>query len=154
MIPRGAAIFFIVGVVGAGLIGEYLSEIANQAPTLVYENGPSLSIIPEKINYRLGEPVHVRIINSGTVPLTFSDSSYGLKIVGLDGTVIFLPVSAQVISTLNPKEEKTFVWNQTKTDGSKIFQGRYKIISSTWADSSNVLKKSVTINIFKTNQLT
>ena len=154
MIPRGAAIFFIVGVVGAGLIGEYLSEIANQAPTLVYENGPSLSIIPEKINYRLGEPVHVRIINSGTVPLTFSDSSYGLKIVGLDGTVIFLPVSAQVISTLNPKEEKTFVWDQTKTDGSKIFQGRYKIISSTWADSSNVLKKSVTINIFKTNQLT
>jgi len=154
LIPRGAAIFFIVGVVGAGLIGEYLSEIANQAPTLVYENGPSLSIIPEKINYRLGEPVHVRIINSGTVPLTFSDSSYGLKIVGLDGTVIFLPVSAQVISTLNPKEEKTFVWNQTKTDGSKIFQGRYKIISSTWADSSNVLKKSVTINIFKTNQLT
>jgi len=154
LIPRGAAIFFIVGVVGAGLIGEYLSEIANQAPTLVYENGPSLSIIPEKINYRLGEPVHVRIINSGTVPLTFSDSSYGLKIVGLDGTAIFLPVSAQVISTLNPKEEKTFVWNQTKTDGSKIFQGRYKIISSTWADSSNVLKKSVTINIFKTNQLT
>ncbi|OLB90735.1 MAG: hypothetical protein AUH25_04020 [Thaumarchaeota archaeon 13_1_40CM_38_12] len=154
MIPRGAAIFFIVGVVGAGLIGEYLSEIANQAPTLVYENGPSLSIIPEKINYRLGEPVHIRIINSGTVPLTFSDSSYGLKIVGLDGTAIFLPVSAQVISTLNPKEEKTFVWDQTKTDGSKIFQGRYKIISSTWADSSNVLKKSVTINIFKTNQLT
>jgi len=154
LIPRGAAIFFIVGVVGAGLIGEYLSEIANQAPTLVYENGPSLSIIPEKINYRLGEPVHVRIINSGTVPLTFSDSSYGLKIVGLDGTAIFLPVSAQVISTLNPKEEKTFVWDQTKTDGSKIFQGRYKIISSTWADSSNVLKKSVTINIFKTNQLT
>jgi len=154
LIPRGAAIFFIVGVVGAGLIGEYLSEIANQAPTLVYENGPSLSIIPEKINYRLGEPVHVRIINSGTVPLTFSDSSYGLKIVGLDGTAIFLPVSAQVVSTLNPKEEKTFVWDQTKTDGSKIFQGRYKIISSTWADSSNVLKKSVTINIFKTNQLT
>ena len=154
MIPRGAAIFFIVGVVGAGLIGEYLSEIANQAPTLVYENGPSLSIIPEKINYRLGEPVHVRIIHSGTVPLTFSDSSYGLKIVGLDGTAIFLPVSAQVVSTLNPKEEKTFVWDQTKTDGSKIFQGRYKIISSTWADSSNVLKKSVTINIFKTNQLT
>ena len=112
------------------------------------------SIIPEKINYRLGEPVHVRIINSGTVPLTFSDSSYGLKIVGLDGTAIFLPISAQVISTLNPKEEKTFVWDQTKTDGSKIFQGRYKIISSTWADSSNVLKKSVTINIFKTNQLT
>ena len=154
MIPRGAAIFFIVGIVGAGLIGEYLSEIANQAPTLVYENGPSLSIIPEKINYRLGEPVHIRIINSGTIPLTFSDSSYGLKIVGLDGTVIFLPVSAQVVSTLNPKEEKTFVWDQIKTDGSKIFQGRYKIVSSTWADSSNVLKKSVTINIFKPNQLT
>src|SRR5207245_6017564 len=124
------------------------------APALVYENGPSLSIIPDKITYRVGEPVHIRIINSGTIPLTFSDSSYGLKVVGLDGTVIFLPVSDQVISTLNPKEEKSFVWDQIKTDGSKIFQGRYKIISSTWTDSTNVLKKSVTINIFKPNQLT
>lgn len=149
MIPKGATICFVIGVVGAGVLGTYLSEISNQIPTLVYKNGPSLTIIPEKINYHLGEPVHIRIINSGTVPLSFSDSSYGLRILGLDGTIIYSPVSAQVISNLNPKEEKMFVWDQTKTDGSKIFEGRYKIVSSTSLDASNLLKGSVTINIMK-----
>ncbi len=142
-------IFVIVGVIGAGALGAYLSEIANQVPTLVYQNGLSLTIIPEKITYNLGEAVHIRIINSGTVPLTFSDSSYGLKIVGLDGTIIYSPVSAQMVSTLQPKEEKTFVWGQTKTDGSKIFEGRYNIVSSTLPSAGNVLQKSVTINIMQ-----
>jgi len=149
LIPKGAAIFFIVGLVAAGLLGLYLSQVANQIPILVYENGPSLTIIPEKINYHLGEPVHVQIINSGTLPLTFTDSSYGFKITRLDGTIIYSPISAQVISKLDPKEEKNFVWDQTKTDGSKTYQGRYKIVSSTSSDAGNVLKKSVTINILK-----
>ncbi|MDE1832254.1 hypothetical protein [Candidatus Nitrosotalea okcheonensis] len=147
MIPKGAAIFFIVGLVAAGLLGSYLLQVANQIPTLVYENGPSLTIIPEKINYRPGELIHIRIINSGTVPLTFEDSSYGLKIVQLDGTVIYSPISTHVVSKLDPKEEKNFVWNQIKSDGSKIYQGRYKIISNASLDNGNVLQRSVTINI-------
>jgi len=149
LIPKGATICFVVGVIGAGIIGAFLFQISNQTPSLVYQNGPSLSIITEKINYRLDEPVHIRIINSGTVPLTFSDSSFGLKIRGLDGTIIYSPVSTQVISTLNSHEEKMFVWNQTKTDGSKVIEGRYKIESNTSPDTDNVLKKSVTINIFQ-----
>ncbi len=149
MIPKGAAIFFIVGLVAAGLLGIYLSQVANQIPVLVYENGPSLTIILEKINYHLGEPVHVRIINSGTVPLSFADSSYGMKIAQLDGTIIYSPISAQVVSKLEPKEEKDFVWDQIKSDGSKTYQGRYKIISSASSDSGDVLQKSVTINILK-----
>ena len=147
MIPKGATIFFIVGIIGAGMLGAYLSEVSNQIPILVYQNGPSLTIIPQKINYHIGESVHIRIINSGTTPLTFSDSSYGLRILALDGTTIYSPVSAQVISTLNPKDEKIFVWDQIKTDGSKIFEGRYQIISSTSQVAGNVLTKSVTINI-------
>jgi len=148
LIPKGAAIFFIVGLVAAGMLGIYLSHIASQIPTLVYEDGSSLTIIPDKINYHIGEPVHIKIINSGTMPLLFSDSSYGLKITRLDGVIVYSPVSSQVISTLEPKAEKSFVWYQTKNDGSKIYQGRYKIISST-SDSGNMLKKSVAINIFK-----
>jgi len=149
LIPKGATIFFIVGVTGAGILGLYLSEISGQVPTLVYQNGPSLSIIPQKISYHLGESVTIRIINSGTTPLTFSDSSYGLRILALDGTTIYSPVSAQIVSTLNPKEEKTFVWDQTKTDGTKIFEGRYQIVSSTSPSVGNVLTKSVTINIMQ-----
>ncbi|CUR51119.1 conserved protein of unknown function [Nitrosotalea devaniterrae] len=149
MIPKGAAIFFIVGFVAAGLLGVYLSQVENQIPTLVYVNGPSLTIIPDKINYHSGESIHIRIINSGTVQLTFADSSYGLKIAQLDGTVIYVPVSVKVVSKLEPKEEKDFVWDQIKSDGSKTYQGRYKIISSTYSDFGDVLQKSVTINILK-----
>ena len=149
MIPKGAAIFFIVGLIAAGFLGYYLSQIANQVPTLVYDNGPSLTIIPDKINYHLGESVHIRIINSGTIPLTFSDASYGLKITRLDGILVYSPLSAQVISKLEPKEEKTFLWDQTKSDGTKAYQGRYKITSSTIGDIVPALKQSVSINLLK-----
>ncbi|MGQ0638287.1 MAG: hypothetical protein ACT4N1_02850 [Nitrososphaerota archaeon] len=149
MIPKGAMIGLGSGVVGAIVIGLFFANIASQAPTLVYVEGPSLSIITEKTNFELGEPINIRIINSGTEPLTFSDSSYGMKIVGLDGRVFYSPPSLQVISVLEPKAEKMFVWDQTKSDGNKIIDGRYKIVSSTIAGGENVLTKSLTINIFK-----
>jgi hypothetical protein len=136
-----------VGLTAAGFLGVYLSHLANQLPELVYVNGPSLSVIPSKINYHVGEPINIRVINSGTVSLSFADSSYGIKIEQLDGTVIYSPVSAQVISKLEPKEEKDFVWNHVKTDGSKVYQGRYRIVSNT--SDSNTLRESVTINILK-----
>lgn len=149
MIPKGAIICIVLGVVGGGLVGIFFAEIANQPPVLVYVQGPSLSVITEKTNFRLGEPIDIRIVNSGIIPLTFSDSSYGLKIKQLDGIILYTPISAQVISVLQPKEEKVFVWNQTKSDGSKIIEGRYKVVSNTYSDSGNVLEKSITINIFK-----
>ena len=149
MIPKGAIICIVLGVVGGGLVGIFFAEIANQPPALIYVEGPSLSVITEKTNFRLGEPLDIRIVNSGTSPLTFSDSSYGLKIKQLDGIILYTPISPQVISVLQPKEEKVFVWNQTKSDGSKIIEGRYKVISNTYSDSGNVLEKSITINILK-----
>ena len=149
MIPKGAIICIILGVIGSGLVGIFFSEIANQPPTLVYVLGPSLSVITEKTNFHLGEPIRIKIVNSGTVPLTFSDASYGLKIKQLDGNVLYSPISAQMISVLKPEEEKVLVWNQTKLDGSKIIEGRYNVVSSTDSSSGNVLKKSITINILK-----
>lgn len=149
MIPRGLVISLVFGIVGSLLIGIFLAEIASQAPSLVYVEGPSLSILTEKINFELGEDIVIKIVNSGTVPLTFSDSSYGMKIVGLDGRILYSPPSLQVISVLEPREERIFVWNQTKSDGDKIIDGRYKIISQTITNEEKVLKKSLTINILK-----
>ena len=137
------------GVIGAIVVGLFFANMANQAPTLVYVEGQSLSIITEKTNFELGELINIRIINSGTQSLTFSDSSFGMKIVGLDGRVLYSPPSLQVISVLEPKEEKMFVWDQTKSDGDKIIDGRYKIVSRAVADGENILTKSLTINIFK-----
>lgn len=149
MIPKGALIGLGSGIVAAIIFGIFLSSAANQAPVLVYINGPSLSIITEKTNFKIGEDITIKIINSGTVPLTFSDSSYGLKIIGLDGRVLYSPQSAQVISTLQPKEEKVFVWDQTKSDGDKVIDGRYKIVSNMIQNNGKMLEKSLIINIFK-----
>ena len=149
MVPKGALIGLCSGIVSSIIIGLCLANIANQAPSLVYVDGPSLSIITEKTNFKLGEDIVIKIVNSGTVPLTFSDSSYGLRIIGLDGSLFYSPVSLQVISVLEPREEKTFVWDQTKSDGEKINQGRYKIVSSTIKSEEKALEKSLVINILK-----
>ena len=83
------------------------------------------------------------------MPLTFSDSSYGLKITGLDGVLYYTPIASQVISTLEPMDEKTFVWDQKKTDGSDSLEGRYKIIVEGFDHENNKVKKSIVINLLK-----
>ncbi len=149
MIPKGALIGLGSGIIVAALFGIFLSSMTDQGPTLVYVDGPSLSIITEKTNYKIGEYITIKIVNSGTIALTFSDSSYGLKIIGLDGRMLYSPQSSQVISILQPKEEKMFVWDQTKSDGEKVIDGRYKIVSKTIQNNGKMLEKSITINIFK-----
>lgn len=149
MIPKGALIGLCFGIIIAAIFGIFLSSMTDQAPALVYVDGPSLSIITEKINYKIGEDITIKIVNSGTTPLTFSDSSYGLRVIGLDGRILYSPQSKQVISILQPKEEKMFVWDQTKSDGEKVIDGRYKIVSKTMQNNGKMLEKSITINIFK-----
>ena len=149
MIPKGALIGLGSGIIAAVIFGIFLSSMVNQAPALVYVDGPSLSIITEKTNFKLGEDIAIKIVNSGTVPLTFSDSSYGVRIIGLDGRILYSPQSAQVISILQPKEEKMFVWDQTKSDNDKVIDGRYKIVSNTIPNNGKMLETSITINIFK-----
>ena len=92
---------------------------------------------------------YIKIINSGTIPLTFSDASYGLKVTGLDGVLYYTPMAAQVISTLEPKEEKTFVWNQKRMDGSDSLEGIYKIVVEGFDHENNKVKKSIVINLLK-----
>jgi len=149
LIPKGALIGLGSGIIVAALFGIFLSSMTDQGPALVYVDGPSLSIITEKTNYKIGEYITIKIVNSGTIALTFSDSSYGLKIIGLDGRMLYSPQSSQVISILQPKEEKMFVWDQTKSDGEKVIDGRYKIVSKTMQNDGKMLEKSITINIFK-----
>ncbi len=116
---------------------------------LNFLQGPSLSILTEKTDFKKGEIITIRIINSGSVLLTFSDASYGLKISGLDGTLLYSPISAQVISVLEPKEEKSFEWDQIKNDGDRILEGTYKISSKGMDNLEKTIKKSITINILK-----
>ena len=149
MIPRGVIIGITVGVVAAAIFGIFALTINSQRQQLVFVEGHSLSIMTEKMDFSLGENIQIKIINTGTTPLVFSDASYGLQIVGLDGRILYSPIAAQVISTLEPKEERTFVWDQTKNDGEQVIEGRYKIVSTANYDEGKIIKKSITVNILK-----
>ena len=82
MSSRTLITFTALGVISGLLFGLYLIDVKT-THQLVFVDGPSISIVTEKFDFKKGEDITIRIINSGTVPLTFSDSSYGLKITGL-----------------------------------------------------------------------
>jgi hypothetical protein len=147
MFPRGLIIAIVIGIIAGAIVGVLLVNQKN-GEQLEFVIGSSISIVTDKIDFEQGEKISIKIINSGTIPLTFSDASYGLKITGLDGRVLFSPVSAQIISTLEPKEEISFVWDQIKNDGDQAAAGTYKIISNA-LDNDKTIKKSITINIHK-----
>ena len=148
MIPRGLILGIIVGVTAGAILGIFFVDLKNPNE-LNFVEGTSLTILTEKTDFEKGEKIQIRIINSGTVPISFSDASYGLIIRGLDGTILYSPISAQVISTLEPKEEKIFEWDQIKNDGDLVLHGTYKITSSGLTIGEKTVKKSITINILK-----
>jgi hypothetical protein len=77
----------LVGILAGGIFGAFFVTLKD-SNNLEFVEGPSLSIIIPKTDYDLGEEIEIKIINSGTEELTFSDASYGLKITGLDGRIL------------------------------------------------------------------
>ena len=148
MIPRGLILALLIGLVAGPVFGIILYQ-TDTHEQLVFVDGSSISILTEKIDFDLGEEISIKIINSGTTDLTFSDTSYGLEIKQLDGIVVYRPLSAQVISTLNSHDEIEFFWDQIKNNNEQILEGSYKITSSGFDDNGNTIKKSIIINILK-----
>ena len=133
----------------SGLVLGLVTYTQTNHEQLVFEEGSSISIVTEKIDFKLGEQIFIKIVNSGTVPLTFPDASYGLKVTGMDGVLYYVPVAAQVVTKLEPKEEITFVWNQKKIDNTESMEGRYKIVAEGVDPENNKVKKSIAINVLK-----
>lgn len=148
MIPQSLIIFVAFGVVSGFAFGSYLIDLKN-TNELVFVEGPSVSVFTDKADYKRGENVKIRIINSGSVPIIFSDSSYGLEITGLSGRVMFSPSTDKEITILEPQDEVEFVWNQLKNNGKTVLEGVYKIKSQGEDNQGNTIKKSTTITIWK-----
>lgn len=138
----------IVGVIAGPIFGIILFEYGIEEQ-LTYVNGTSLSIVTEKTNFDLGEVISIKIVNSGTDELKFSDTSYGLVIKQLDSIPIFSPVASQVISKLDSHEEVSFVWDQIKNNGDPILEGTYKITSKAITLDGSIIEKIVIIHVFK-----
>ena len=148
MLAKSLIIFIGVGIIAGFAFGVYLIDFKTTTQ-LVFVEGTSLSIITEKFDFKQDESIQIRIVNSGTNELIFSDSSYGLKITGLSGILMYSPVSAQVISTLDPGDEITFSWDQIKNDGDTALEGVYKI-STIGMDVDGInIEKSTTVTIWK-----
>ena len=148
MLAKSIVIFIGVGIIAGFAFGIYLIDFKTTTQ-LVFVEGTSLSIVTEKFDFKQDELIQIKIINSGTNALTFSDSSYGLKITGLSGILMYSPISSQVISTLDPGDEITFSWDQIKNDGDTVLEGVYKIsVKGIDVDGNNV-EKSTTVTIWK-----
>jgi len=144
--------FISVGLVAGLVFGLYLIEVKN-IHQLVFVDGPSISIVTEKYDFKKGEEIKIYIINSGTVPLTFPDSSYGLRVTGLWGMLMYTPDIIQESDlepySLEPKEKVEFIWDQLKNDGDFTLEGLYKIHSKGFDPNENKVEKSTTITIWK-----
>ena len=148
MLPKGLILALSLGIIAGPIFGIILFDMGTEEQ-LVYVDGTSLSIVTEKINFKLGEEVVIKIINSGTDELKFSDTSYGLVIKQLDSIPIYIPTSTQEISKLQSHEEIIFTWNQLKNDNSSVLEGIYKITVKANTIDDKIIEKIITINIFK-----
>ena len=148
LLAKSLVLFIGIGVIAGLGFGIYLMDVKNTSQ-LVFVDGPSVSVVTEKSDFKKGEEITVRVVNSGTVPLTFSDASYGLRITGLSGILMYSPVSAQVVSHLDPGDEVEFSWNQIKNDGDTALEGLYKISVKGTDDMGKSVEKSTTITIWK-----
>ncbi len=149
LLAKSLVLFIGIGVVAGLSFGVYLIDVKNTSQ-LVFVEGSSISVVSEKSDFKKGEEIIIRIVNSGTVPLTFSDASYGLQITGLSGIPMFSPmISDEVISNLDPKDEITFSWNQIKNNGDEALEGLYKISARGIDNEGNIVEKFTTITIWK-----
>ena len=148
MFPKSLLFAIILGGVSGPIFGIILYEYGVEEQ-LVYVEGTSLSLVTEKTTFDLGEPIQIRIVNSGTDELKFSDTSYGLVIKQLDSIPIYSPISSQVVSKLDSHQEITFVWDQLKNNGEPILEGTYKITSKAITLDGSIIEKIVTIHVFK-----
>jgi len=150
LLAKSLVLFIGIGVVAGLVFGIYLIDVENTSQ-LIFVEGSSVSIVTEKSDFKKGEEIKIRIVNSGTTSLSFSDASYGLRITGLSGVLMYSSwiSSEEINSGLDPGEEVSFSWDQIKNDGDVALEGLYKISVNGMDDEGNNVEKSTTITIWK-----
>ena len=148
LLAKSLVLFIGIGVIAGFSFGVYLIDVKGNSQ-LVFVEGSSISVVTEKSDFKKGEEINIRIVNSGTTSLIFSDTSYGLRITGLSGILMYAPSTVQVISNLEPGDEIEFSWDQTKNDGDTALEGLYKISAKGVDEQENNVEKSTTVTIWK-----
>ena len=79
----------------------------------------------DKTVYPPGETVNFTITNTGEEPLTFPNSALGLTIRKLAANESYPIYSAQVITTLNPNQSSSVIWDPVASNGNPVPPGDY-----------------------------
>ena len=148
MLAKSLVIFIGIGVIAGLAFGVYLIDVKNTSQ-LVFVEGPSISIVTEKFDFKKSDLIKIKIVNSGTVPLVFSDTAYGLRITGLSGILMYSPNGTETVSHLEPGADVELYWDQIKDDGEPALEGLYKISARGMDNVGNDIEKSTTITIWK-----
>jgi len=67
LLAKSLVLFIGIGVIAGLGFGVYLIDVKNTSQ-LVYVEGPSVSIVTEKSDFKIGEEIKIRVVNSGTIP--------------------------------------------------------------------------------------
>ena len=145
MLSRTLLLFVGIGVVAGLAFGVYLLDIKNAGQPEFVE-GPSVSVLTERSDYESGEIVSIRIINSGTVPLSFTNTAFGWMVTDLSGVVVHSPYAGRAVTVMGPGGEASATWDPLNESG--ISEGIYKISSGGWHGDEYVEDTAV-ITIWK-----
>ena len=65
MLAKSLVLFIGIGVVAGLAFGIYLIDVKN-TNQLIFVEGPSISVVTEKSDFKKGEEIIIQIVNSGT----------------------------------------------------------------------------------------
>jgi hypothetical protein len=110
-----------------------------------FQNGTSnidnltLIMTTDKTIYSPRETVNFTMTNTGEEPLTFPNSALGLMIRNLATNESYPIYSAQVITTLNPNESSSVIWDTVASNGNPVPPGDYIASLRSGSSTTNVI---------------
>ena len=105
----------------------------------IFQNGTSLIMTTDQNIYSPGETVNFTMTNTGEEPLTFPNSALGLMIRNLATNESYPIYSAQVITTLNPNESSSVIWDTVASNGNLVPLGDYIASVMSGSSTTNVI---------------
>src|SRR6476469_1125120 len=117
-------------------------QVGEQGQT--FQNGTSnndnpLIMTTDQNIYSPGETVNITMTNTGEEPLTFPNSALGLMIRNLATNESYPIYSAQVITTLNPNESSSVIWDTVSSNGNPVPLGDYIASVRSGSSTTNVI---------------
>jgi len=103
------------------------------------EDNLTLIMTTDMTIYSPGETVNFTMTNTGEEPLTFPNSALGLMIRNLATNESYPIYSAQVITTLNPNESSSIIWDTVASNGNLVPPGDYIASVMSGSSTTNVI---------------